>query len=130
MNLHSWLAECFVVQSNIYPGFMGKVSAITHFLLEPGCEDYSFLDQAVEDFEHGLDSILMDSVETPELDSSFDEGDTGPLSASSGFLHFLGTLLKLQNHSLLLASNVKNYGDRLGHYFCLYHRLAKCLLLS
>ena len=36
------LAQCFIAQSHIYPGFMGEVSTLTHFPLEPGCEDYSF----------------------------------------------------------------------------------------
>ena len=30
---------------------MGKVSYLTHFSLKAGCEDYSFLDQAVKDSE-------------------------------------------------------------------------------
>ena len=37
-------AEQFMAHSHIYPGFTGKVSALTHFPLEPGCEDYAFLD--------------------------------------------------------------------------------------
>ena len=54
----TWSAEQFVAHSHIYPGFTGKVSSLTHFPLEPGCEDYAFLDQAVTDFKQGLDSIL------------------------------------------------------------------------
>ena len=57
---HTWSAEQFVACSCIYPGFTGKVSSLTNFPLEPGCEDYAFLDQAVADFEQGLDSILTD----------------------------------------------------------------------
>ena len=38
-----------------------KVSTLNHFPLELGCEDYSFLDQAVDDFRQGLDSFLTDS---------------------------------------------------------------------
>ena len=57
----TWSAEQFVSHSHIYPGFTGKVSSLTHFPLGPGCEDYSFLDLAVADFEQGLDSILTDS---------------------------------------------------------------------
>ena len=38
------------------------------------------------DFEQGLDSILTDSLETPELDTSLDEHDAIPSSVSSGFL--------------------------------------------
>ena len=69
-----------MAQSHIYPGFMGKFSTLTHFLLHPGCDDYSFLDQAVKDFEHGLDSILTDSSETQEQDISLDEGAAIPAS--------------------------------------------------
>ena len=38
----TWSAEWFVAHSYIYPGFMGKVSFLTHFPLEPGCGDYAF----------------------------------------------------------------------------------------
>ena len=49
----TWSAEQFVACSHIYPGFTGKVSLLTHFPLEPGCEDYAFLYRAVADLEHG-----------------------------------------------------------------------------
>ena len=61
----TWSAKQFVALSHIYPGFTGKVSSLTHFPLEQRCKDYSFLEQAVADFEQGLDSILTDSIETP-----------------------------------------------------------------
>ena len=89
---HIWSAEQFVACSHIYTGFTGKVPSLTHFPLEPGCEDYAFLDQAVADFEQGLDSILTDSLETPELDTSLDEPDVITSSVSSGFLHSVSTL--------------------------------------
>ena len=54
---------------------MDKVSTLIHFQLEPGYKDYSLLDHAVENFEQGLDSILTDSIDTPELDASLDETD-------------------------------------------------------
>ena len=38
----TWSAEQFVAHSHIYPGFTGKVSSLTHFPLEPGCEGYAF----------------------------------------------------------------------------------------
>ena len=86
-----WSAEQSVAQSHVYPGFMHKVSSLKQSPLEPGCEDYSFLDQAVTNFEQGLDSILTDSVETPELDTSFDE--SGVITfVSSGFLHLVSTV--------------------------------------
>ena len=60
--------------------------------MEPSCEDYSFLDQAFADFEQGLDSILTNSLETPELDTSLDELDAIMSSVSSGFLCSVSTL--------------------------------------
>ena len=71
---------------------MGKVSSLTHFPLGPGCEDYSFLDQAVADFEQGLASILTDSIKTPEFDISLDEAETITSSVSSGFLCSVSTI--------------------------------------
>ena len=69
---HIWFTEQFVAYSHIYPGFMGKMSSLNHFPLELGCEDYSFLGQEIAYFEQGLVSILTDSIETLELDTSFD----------------------------------------------------------
>ena len=89
---HTSSAEQFVAHFHIYPGFTGKVSSLTHFPLEPGCEDYAFLDQAVADFEQGLDSILTDSLKTPELDTSLDETDAITSPVSSGFLYLVNTL--------------------------------------
>ena len=89
---HTWSAEQFVAHSHIYPGFTGKVSLLTHFPLEPGCGDYAFLDQAVADFEQGLDSILNDSLEKLELDTSVNEPDVIPSLVSSGFLCSVSTL--------------------------------------
>ena len=86
---HTWSAERFAAHSHIYPGFTDKMASLTHFPLEPGCEAYSFLDQAVADFQQGLDSILTDSLETPELDTSLDEPDAIPSSVSSGLSTWL-----------------------------------------
>ena len=72
---HTWYVEWFVACSHIYPGFAGKVSSLTHFPLEPGCEYYSFPDQDVADIEQGLDSNLTASIETAEFDTSLDEPD-------------------------------------------------------
>ena len=84
------------------------MSLLTHFLLEPGCEDYAFLDQAVADFEQGLDSILTDSLETLELDTSLDEPDAVTSSSlSSGFLHLVSTLS--DNSKLQLAPSIHTH---------------------
>ena len=101
---HTWSAEWFVAHPHIYPGFTGKVSSLNHFPLEPGCEDYAFLYQAVADFEQGLDSFLTDSLETLELDTSLDEPDVITSSVSSGFLHLVSTLS--DNSKLQLAPSI------------------------
>ena len=100
----TWSAEQFVAHSHIYSGFTGKVSSLTHFPLEPGCKDYTILDQAIVDFEQGLDSILTDSLKTLELDTSFDEPDVITSSVSSGFLHLVSTLS--DNSKPQLASSI------------------------
>ena len=79
---------------------MDKVSALTHFQLEPGYDDYSFLDQAVKDFEHGLDSIL-----SGELEASFWEAVAMPPPISSGFLCLVST--HSDNFRLQLAPSIK-----------------------
>ena len=101
---HTQSAEQFVAHSHIYPGFTCKVSSLTHFPLEPGCEDYAFLDQAVADFEQGLDSILTDPLETLALDASLEEPDAITSSVSSGFPHSVSTLS--DNSKLLLAPSI------------------------
>ena len=80
------------------------MSSLTHFPLEPGCEDYAFLDQAVADFKQGLDSILTDSLETPDLDTSLQESDAVTSSVSSGFLHSVSTIS--DNSKLQLAPSI------------------------
>ena len=100
----TWSAEQFVAHCHIYPGFTGKVSSLIHFPLEPGHEDYAFLDQAVADFEQGLDSILTDSLKTPELDASLDEPDAITSSVSSGFFHLVSTIS--DNSKLQLAPSI------------------------
>ena len=66
--------------------------SLTHFPMEPGCEDYSFLDQALADFEQGLDSIPSNSFVTPEWDTSLDEPDAITSSLSYGVLCSVSTL--------------------------------------
>ena len=99
-----------MAHSHIYPGFTGNVSSLTHFPLEPGREDYSFLDQAMADFEQSLDSILTNSCETPELDTSLDEPDAVASSVSSGFLCLVST--PSDNSKLQLAPHIRS------HEFC------------
>ena len=83
------------------------MSSLTHLALEPGCEDYAFLDQAVADFEQGLDSILTNSLKTPDLDTSLYENDVITSSISSAFLHLVSTLS--DNSKLQLAPSIHTH---------------------
>ena len=86
--------------SGVVIGYQVDEFTCTHFSLELGCEDYSFLYQAMADFEQGFDSILTDSLETPELDTSLDELDAILSSVSSGFLHLVSSLSVQQEGEL------------------------------
>ena len=66
-----------------------------------------FLTKAVADFEQGLDSILTDSIETPELDTSLDKPDAITSSVSSGFLHSVSTFS--DNSKLQLALSIRSH---------------------
>ena len=122
----TWSSEQFVVHSHIYSGFTSKVLSLTHFPLEPGCQDYSFLDQAVADFEQGLDSILTDSVETLELDTSLDEPDAVTSSVSSSFSTWIVLFLIILNCNSLLALGLINSGARLRPFLHLCLWLPRC----
>ena len=63
-------------------GFMGWVSTLTTYCLN----------QAVADIEHGLNSILTGSIETLELEVSFDESAIRTSSISLGFLCLVCTI--------------------------------------
>ena len=65
------------------------------------------MDQGVEVFTHGLVALLTDSVNTPELDASFDEGDAMPSSVSSGFLCLVSTISVTSK--LQLTPNIKSH---------------------
>ena len=127
---HTWFDEHFVAWSHIYPGFMGKVLTLTNFLLEPGCEDYSFwwVNGRLWAWSWFHPHWLYEPL---ELDESFDEPDVMIYSVSSGFLCLASTILINLNCSLLLASNLSiNYGTSLWHFFFLYHWQAACQPLN
>ena len=126
----TWSAEQFVAHSHIYPGSTGKVSSLTHFPMEPGCEDYAFMDQAVANFKQGLDSILTDSLETPELDTSLEKPDAITSSVSSGFLCSVNTFSDNSMPQLALAFVLVNLGTRLGLFLPLCVWLQICLHLN
>ena len=65
------------------------------------------MDQAVADFKQGLDSILTDSLETLDLDTSLQESDAVTSSVSSGFLHSVSTIS--DNSKLQLAPSIRTH---------------------
>ena len=81
---HTWFIEHFIAHSHIYPGFTGKVSTLTHCPIEPSCEDYCFLDQAMVDFEHGLILFSYTPLTCQNWSTSLKEADAIPSSVSSG----------------------------------------------
>ena len=84
---HTWSAEQFVAHFHIYPGFTGKVSSLTHFPLEPGCEDYAFWIRLLLTLNKAwIPSSLI------HLDTSLDESVVITSSGSSGFLCSVSTL--------------------------------------
>ena len=79
------------------------------------------------DFEQGLDSILTDSLETPELYVPWDEPDAIPSSVSSGFLHLVSTLSDNSKAQLAPSIGSHKLGARLGLFFPLCLWLSRCL---
>ena len=94
------------LMSLLTPGLQSSLLLVSTFILgsqvrchhwpifswKLGCEDYSFLDQAVADFKQGLDSSHTDSIETPELDIFLNVSDAITSSVSSGFLCSVSTI--------------------------------------
>ena len=119
---HTWSVEQFVTHSHIYPGFMDKVSSVTHFPLEPGCENYSFLDQAVAT----LNRAWIPSSLIPSRHKNWTHLWCSLMSlhlqSHQGFSMWLVLFLILLNCSLLLALGLINYGARLGLFLhlCLW----------
>ena len=66
----------------------------------------AFLDPAVADFKQGLDSILTDSLKTPELDTSLEEPDAITSSVSFGFLY---SVPFSDNSKLQLAPSIRTH---------------------
>ena len=91
--------------------FHGK-GTLNHLLLEPGCEGYAFLDQAVKDW-----TWSWFSIDTLKLDESFDEADAMPFPVSSWYICSGSTIFIILDCNLFLTSNLANCGARLGHYF-------------
>ena len=84
----AWSVENFIARLHIYPGLTSKVSTLAHFQLEPGCEDYSFLGQAVENL--GMIRILFSQ----------------PLSTHENWMHPLMKLVPYLIKFLCLVSTV------------------------
>ena len=89
----TWSAEWFVAHSHIYPGFAGKMSLLNPFPLN----------QAVADFEQGLDSILTDSLRHQNWMLPWMSLMPLHLQSLLGFFTQLVLFLIILNHSLLLS---------------------------
>ena len=98
------LGQQNVFCSTIYARFMDRISTLAYFLLELVCEDHTFLDQAVEEFEHCLHSSFMDSNDAVELYASFDKPNVMSL-VSLWFPYLDSTFLKVLK--LQLAPRIK-----------------------
>ena len=59
------------------------------------------------DFEQGLDSILTDSIETSELDKSFDEADVITSSDCSEFFYLVSN--DSDTSQKLLAFSIRSH---------------------
>ena len=112
---------------HIYPEFTGKVSSLTHFALEPGCEDYSFLTKM------GL--ILNKAWIPSSLIPLRHQNWMLPwmslmlfhLQSLLGFFAQLVLFLIILNCSLLLPFILINCGARLGLLLHLCLWLPRCL---
>ena len=109
----TWSAEQFVACFHIYPGFTGKVLSLTHFSLEPGCEDYAFLDQL-------LLTLNRDWIPSSLIHSRHQNWILPwrslmllPLQSLLGFSTWLVPFLIILSCSLLLAFILINCGARL-----------------
>ena len=60
----------------------------------------SFLKQTVKDFGYGVDSILIDSADTPKLYAFPEDVNIMPSSVSSEFLYSVHTLVILDSSLL------------------------------
>ena len=89
--LASGLQSSFLLFLTFILGLLVKGSSLIHFHLEPGCQDYSFLDHAIADFEQPFDFILTNSLKTQELGTYLDEPDAIMSSVFSGFLCSVST---------------------------------------
>ena len=109
---HTLFEKCFVAGSQIDPRFTGIVSILTYFPLDSGCEDYSFWTMWVRT----LSNVLNPS----SLTLSLHQNCKHPLmrlilcllQSIQGFCNWSVPILTFLNYSLLLATNLINYGAR------------------
>ena len=114
-----WSAECFIAQSHIYPGLIGKVSILTHSHPNQAGMITPFWTRQLKT----LSMVFILSFWTPHWHAR-----TGCI-LWWGWCHvfsvcytWLVLFLILLDHSLFPASNLISYGARLGVCFCLCHK--------
>ena len=83
----------------------------------------------MEDFKQGFDAILSDTINTPELEASFDEADAIPSSVSSVFLHLVSTISDHSRLQLVHGIKSNQLWFQARALFCLSHRQVKWQLL-
>ena len=106
--------ECFVAPSDIYWGFTGKLSTLIHFPLESGCEDYSFFRTKQQTLSMVLIPSLLTQFECCNWMHPLMSLIPCLLVSLQGIYAQLEPFLIILNFSLLLESNLINYGARLG----------------
>ena len=122
--------SALLLNPTFVPGFIGKVTILTLIPLDPGCEEYCFLDQEDKDLSM---AIRILSVQTQSAHQNWMHTLIWLmpwLLQSLEFYTWLVPLMIILDHSLSLASNLINKGARLGQYFWQYCRQVKYQPLS
>ena len=100
MHLFNGLFCCLIIH---LPWVHRKVSTLTNSNMNQGL-GITVLNQAFEDFEHGLDSILTNSVETFELDAFLMSLIPCLCQSLQGLYALLVPFMMILDCSLLLVS--------------------------
>ena len=120
LNLLALGWQSILLFSNKLSWVYGQGVTLTSFPLEPGCEEYSFLDQTIT---HWV--VLIPPSLTPTKHRNWMHAlmcvVSWLLQSLQGSYSQLAIFLWILNSSCFLASNLINYGARLGYYICLYH---------
>ena len=126
----TWSAEWFVAHSHIYPGFTGKVSSLTYFPLEPGCEDYAFWTRLLLTLNRAWIPSSLIHLRHQNWTVPWMSLMSLHLQSLLGFSTWLVPFLIILSCSLLLALELINCGARLGLFLPLCLWLPRCQHLN